>query len=153
MVLVPLVAEAVVAQKQGNPKEDPAKIVGRVIGLAATLGLFTWLLLNFGSSQALQLAGVSPDSALGGVASGYLRIRAVALPASLVNTVAIVAFRGHLDTSTPLYVILLQTLADVCLGLQQVTPSTMPKSPHRNQLKYVQIIPRKQTSSKIIKLS
>lgn len=151
MVLVPLVAEAVVAQKQGNPKEDPAKIVGRVIGLAATLGLFTWLLLNFSSSQALQLAGVSPDSALGGVASAYLRIRAVALPASLVNTVAIGAFRGHLDTSTPLYVILLQTLADVCLGLQQVTPST-PKTPQINQLKYVQIS-KKQNSSKIIKLS
>ena len=33
-----------------------------------------------------------------------LRIRAAALPASLVNTVAIGAFRGHLDTSTPLYV-------------------------------------------------
>lgn len=151
MVLVPLVAEAVVAQKQGNPKEDPAKIVGRVIGLAATLGLFTWLLLNFSSSQALQLAGVSPDSALGGVASAYLRIRAVALPASLVNTVAIGAFRGHLDTSTPLYVILLQTLADVCLGLEQVTPST-PKTPQINQLKYVQIS-KKQNSSKIIKLS
>ena len=151
MVLVPLVAEAVVAQKQGNPKEDPAKIVGRVIGLAATLGLFTWLLLNFSSSQALQLAGVSPDSALGGVASAYLRIRAVALPASLVNTVAIGAFRGHLDTSTPLYVILLQTLADVCLGLQQVTPST-PKTPQINQLKYFQIS-KKQNSSKIIKLS
>eukprot|EP00438_Fugacium_kawagutii_P013599 Skav223060 [mRNA] locus=scaffold1069:426018:443941:+ [translate_table: standard] len=53
--------------------------------------------------------GVSPDSALGDIAGAYLRIRAIALPASLVNTVAIGAFRGHLDTSTPLYVILLQT--------------------------------------------
>lgn len=113
---MPLVAEAVVAQKQGHPKEDPAKIVGRVIGLAVTLGLFTWLLLDIGSNQALQLAGVSADSALGGVAASYLRIRVVALPASLVNTVAIGAFRGHLDTSTPLYVILLQTLADVISG-------------------------------------
>ncbi|CAJ1365585.1 unnamed protein product [Effrenium voratum] len=96
VVLVPLVAEAVVAQKRGEQKEDPAQIVGRVIGLAATLGLGT--------------------CSLGRVAAGYLQIRALALPASLVNTVAIGAFRGHLDTTTPLYVVLLQSVSDVVLN-------------------------------------
>ncbi|CAE7875883.1 ufaA1, partial [Symbiodinium necroappetens] len=115
VVLVPLVAEAVIAKKRGEATEDPADIVGRVIGLAAALGFLTWALIAFGSQNVLELAGVSAGTSLGTVADGYLRIRATALPASLVNTVAVGAFRGHLDTSTPLLVVLVQTLSDVAL--------------------------------------
>ena len=43
-----------------------------------------------------ELAGVSAGTSLGTVADGYLRIRATALPASLVNTVAVGAFRGKI---------------------------------------------------------
>lgn len=70
---------------------------------------------NITAQNVLELAGVSAGTSLGTVADGYLRIRATALPASLVNTVAVGAFRGHLDTSTPLLVVLVQTLSDVAL--------------------------------------
>ncbi|CAE8687134.1 unnamed protein product, partial [Polarella glacialis] len=113
VVLVPLVARAVVAKQRGDPNaEDPADITGRVIGLAATLGFLTWATLALAGPTALQLAGAAPESPLGQAAAGYLSIRATALPASLVNTVAIGAFRGQLDTTTPLGIILGQTIAD-----------------------------------------
>jgi len=116
VVTVPLVAQAVVARGRGDPDApDPAQITGRVIGLAVFLGLATWASLAWGAPLALQLAGAPPDSALGGIAASYLRIRAVALPASLVNTVAVGTFRGQLDTATPLQVVLLQSLANVVL--------------------------------------
>lgn len=117
VVTVPLVAKAIVAKRRGDPTaEEPAEITGRVIGLAAFLGVVTWLSLLAGAPAAVQLAGAEPTSALGGIAEGYLRIRAAALPASLVNTVAIGAFRGQLDTTTPLYVVLAETLVNVVLA-------------------------------------
>ena len=91
-----MVASAVARQR------EPAQIVGRVLGLAACLGLATGLLLEAFSAEALALAGVAVATPLGQTALQYLRIRALALPASLVNTVAVGAFRGHLDTTTPL---------------------------------------------------
>jgi len=116
VVTVPLVAQALVAQRRGDPDApDPAQITGRAIGLAASLGLATGALLLCFTPAALQLAGAEPGSALGGTAEAYLRIRAAALPASLVNTVAVGAFRGQLDTATPLRVVLLQTLTNVVL--------------------------------------
>lgn len=113
VVVVPLVAQAIVKQRRGDPEaDDPAEITGRVIGLAFFLGIVTSTCLICGTPFALQLAGATPDSALGGVAASYLQIRASALPASLVNTVAVGAFRGHLDTATPLKVVVLQSIAD-----------------------------------------
>jgi len=116
VVTVPLVAKAVVAQRRGDPSApDPAQITGRAIGLAAFLGAATWASLVWGAPLALQWAGAAPGSALGGVAGAYLGIRATALPASLVNTVAVGALRGQLDTATPLRVVLLQTGVNVML--------------------------------------
>jgi len=110
------VAQAVVAKRRGEPgAADPAEITGRVIGLAASLGILTWITLLFVTPTALQLAGAEPGSALSGVAEEYLMARAMALPASLMNTVAIGAFRGQLDTATPLRVILGQSVADALL--------------------------------------
>mmetsp|Transcript_66291 Transcript_66291/g.168062 ORF Transcript_66291/g.168062 Transcript_66291/m.168062 type:complete len:579 (+) Transcript_66291:74-1810(+) len=116
VVTVPLVAQAVVAKRRGDTgAEDPAQITGRIIGLAAAMGLLTWLTLLAVEPLALQYAGADPGTQLADVAQSYLSIRAVALPASLVNTVAIGAFRGQLDTTTPLRIVLLQTVANVML--------------------------------------
>ena len=59
----------------------------RVMGLAAFLGVVTWLALTLFTPSTLELAGASPESPLGLVAASYLRIRAFSLPASLMNTV------------------------------------------------------------------
>ena len=118
--LVPLVAEAVVAQKQGHPKEDPAKIVGRSDCFGSHIRTVYLATVGHWFQPSLTAGWCQCWFSSWCVAASYLRIRAVALPASLVNTVAIGAFRGHLDTSTPLYVILLQTLADVISGWKKL---------------------------------
>jgi len=116
VVTVPLVAKAAAAQRCGNPDgPDPAQITGRIVGLAAFLGVVTWATLVAATPTALQLAGTSADSTLGVIASGYIGIRAAALPASLVNTVAVGAFRGQLDTVTPLQVTSVQMFTNVVL--------------------------------------
>jgi len=116
VVTVPLVAQAAVAQARGDPDApDPNEITGRVIGLAAFLGAVTWLALVWSAPFVLQLAGAEPGSSLGAVAASYLTIRAGALPASLMNTVAVGALRGQLDTATPLRVVAVQTFANLIL--------------------------------------
>jgi len=75
----------------------------------------TWLTLIVGEPLALQYAGADPGTQLAEVAHAYLSVRAAALPASLVNTVAVGAFRGQLDTQTPLRIVLGQTIANVVL--------------------------------------
>jgi len=116
VVTVPLVAKAAAARRVGNlDGPDPAQITGRVVGLAAFLGIVTWATLVAATPTALQWAGTSEESSLGAIASGYIGIRAAALPASLVNTVAVGAFRGQLDTVTPLQVTSVQIFTNVVL--------------------------------------
>ena len=90
------------------------------MGLAAFLGVVTWLALTLFTPSTLELAGASPESPLGLVAASYLRIRAFSLPASLMNTVAIGTFRGFLDTSTALWVVLGQSMVDCALNFALV---------------------------------
>eukprot|EP00929_Paragymnodinium_shiwhaense_P068301 TRINITY_DN34322_c0_g1_i4.p1 TRINITY_DN34322_c0_g1~~TRINITY_DN34322_c0_g1_i4.p1 ORF type:complete len:572 (+),score=93.93 TRINITY_DN34322_c0_g1_i4:142-1857(+) len=121
VVTVPLVAQAAVARSKGDASApDPAVITGRVIGLAACLGLATLALLLLNVPAALQLGGAVPGSELGNVAAIYLGVRAFALPASLVNTVAVGAFRGNLDTATPLQVVFVQVGINVVLDIALV---------------------------------
>jgi len=116
VVTIPLVAQAAVAKRRGDlDAEDPSQITGRVVGLAGFLGVVTWMLMVSFAPSILQLGGAAPGSSLSTIAAGYLIIRAAALPASLVNTVAVGTFRGQLDTATPLQVVAFETAANVVL--------------------------------------
>lgn len=70
------------------------------MGGAAALGVELF------AEDVLQLAGATPDSPLAEGALAYLRVRAAALPAALAGAVGVGAFRGALDTRTPLRVAL-----------------------------------------------
>lgn len=93
-----------------------AETVRGAMTLAVALGISATLALEIGADGVLAWAG---GSALEGTtaassarieptmiseAEAYLRVRALSAPAALVGTVAVGAFRGLLDTETPLLV-------------------------------------------------
>ena len=98
-----------------------AETVRGAVALAVALGVSATLALELGADGVLAWAGGNGEGtaafALGpggggtgqaptvlGEAEAYLRVRALSAPAALVGTVSVGAFRGLLDTKTPLLV-------------------------------------------------
>lgn len=100
VVVAPIVTTDIaagdVARARATVSDAMALALG--VGVLATAGieLFT--------DDVLQLAGATQGSELAEGAAEYLRVRALALPAALTGAVGVGAFRGALDTQTPLRV-------------------------------------------------
>ena len=97
----PMVAEARAA---GRVQDAQALTLGG-LGLAVALGLLLGAGLELGQVPVLDAMGsgaLPPDVAQ--AAASFLRARALAAPAVLACAVATGAFRGRLDTATPLKV-------------------------------------------------
>ena len=86
-----------------------------LLGAAAclTLELFSGPILSLVGGQDMQ---ASENSVLLGGAADYLAIRALGMPAVLLSTAAGGAFRGLLDTRTPLGVAVGCNLLNLALG-------------------------------------
>lgn len=96
----PLVASAL---GRGD-REAAGRVVVHALTLAAVFGLAAVTVLETLTVPILRL--LQAGDAILEPAAGYLRIRALAAPALLVVTVGHGAFRGYLDTRTPLKVTL-----------------------------------------------
>jgi MATE family multidrug resistance protein len=97
-VTTPLVARAL-----GRGRRDEARRwVGDALLLAVGLGVMVTLVVLVAAPLLVELMGATPDVAEPAVS--YLRIRALATPAVLIVTTGHGAFRGHMDTRTPLVV-------------------------------------------------
>ncbi len=96
----PLVASAV---GRGD-RAAAGRVVVQALTLAAVFGLAAVAVLETLTVPILRL--LQAGDAILEPAAGYLRIRALAAPAVLVVTVGHGAFRGYLDTRTPLKVTL-----------------------------------------------
>jgi MATE family multidrug resistance protein len=94
----PLVAQAL---GRGN-RAEARRWVGDALVLAVVLGVVAAAVIELLAPWLVGLMGAGEDVA--GPAVSYLRIRALATPAVLVVTTGHGAFRGHLDTRTPLLV-------------------------------------------------
>ena len=93
-----------------------AETVRGAMTLAVALGVSATLALEIGADGVLAWAGgnalegttaassASIEPTMMSEAEAYLRVRALSAPAALVGTVAVGAFRGLLDTKTPLVV-------------------------------------------------
>ena len=108
-VVTPLVARAL----GGGHVEEARRWVGDALLLAVTLGVLVSIVVEVAAPLFVDLMGA--DAEIAGPAVNYLRIRALATPAVLVVTAGHGAFRGHMDTRTPLKVALGVNLVNLVL--------------------------------------
>eukprot|EP00904_Undaria_pinnatifida_P005645 jgi/Undpi1/220/HiC_scaffold_1.g00217.m1 len=79
-----------------------ANLVGRLLTFALMVGLVLMLVLEAFGQNILHFMGSTPVNAEEALL--FLRARALSAPAVLLITVANGAFRGYLDTRTPLFI-------------------------------------------------
>jgi len=109
-VTTPLVAKAAASGDKGEARRR----ICEAGFLAATMGLMGALLLGFFTPLALRLV-LTPGAPAEAYALPYLRIRALSFVPALLSTVGFAAFRGVLDTVTPLRVVAFSNLLNVLL--------------------------------------
>ncbi|GBE25279.1 DNA-damage-inducible protein F [bacterium BMS3Bbin02] len=105
----PLIAGAL---GQGND-DEAAKFAGQAIGVAIGLGVIGMVLLRGFATEIVDLVGGGGDTVV--LATRYVTIRALALPAMLVITAGHGIFRGHGDTRTPLWITIVFNVVNVVL--------------------------------------
>ena len=97
---------------QSTTRVQAAETVRGAMTVAVVLGVSACLALEFGAENVLRWSGGDGLASSTGVdgsgmmhqAEMYLRVRALSAPAALIGTVAVGAYRGLLDTKTPLLV-------------------------------------------------
>ncbi len=95
----PLIAGALA---RGDTEAAGRYTVGAIV-FGISIGVATMGLLELLAEPILRLMGASDN--LVGDAATYLRIRVLGLPAVLLASVAHGVYRGHQDTTTPLWVV------------------------------------------------
>lgn len=110
----PLVGQAC---GRGDAREAGA-VTAQALSLAGALGVVATAAALAAAEPGLEaVAGGAASPELLGPAAAYVRIRALGLPATLVTTAAGGAFRGLLDTRTPLRVALSANAVNLALDL------------------------------------
>ena len=97
---------------QSTTRVQAAETVRGAMTVAVVLGLSACVALEFGAENVLRWSGGDGLASSTGVdgsgmmhqAEMYLRVRALSAPAALIGTVSVGAYRGLLDTKTPLLV-------------------------------------------------
>eukprot|EP00588_Corethron_pennatum_P014833 CAMPEP_0194278342 /NCGR_PEP_ID=MMETSP0169-20130528/10408_1 /TAXON_ID=218684 /ORGANISM="Corethron pennatum, Strain L29A3" /LENGTH=411 /DNA_ID=CAMNT_0039022497 /DNA_START=430 /DNA_END=1666 /DNA_ORIENTATION=- len=101
---LPTIAAPMVAAAYGAKKHNEVrKKVSETLSLCNILGLFGMILLASKPGWILQLV-LKPDAPAMKVAVPYLRLRAMSMIPSLISATSFAAFRGTLDTKTPLVI-------------------------------------------------
>lgn len=106
----PIISRSLAAGKT----EEASRTLGQAFTLAVGLGLSSLVVLELGANPILHAMGTS--EAAFPSAQNYLAIRALAAPAVLVASVGNGAFRGLLDTTTPLKILLGANLINFALN-------------------------------------
>ncbi|KAL9428694.1 hypothetical protein AB3S75_030644 [Citrus x aurantiifolia] len=89
--------------KQQGKKLLPS--ISTSLALAAGIGIAEALALSFGSGFLMNIMGIPADSPMRVPAENFLNLRAFGAPPIVIALAAQGAFRGFMDTKTPLYAI------------------------------------------------
>ncbi|KAG2577630.1 hypothetical protein PVAP13_6NG164200 [Panicum virgatum] len=111
--------ESLTPQKKGSQQRKVLPAVSTSLALAAGIGLLEMAALIFGSGTLMNIIGIPVDSPMRAPAEQFLTLRAYGAPPIIVALAAQGAFRGFLDTKTPLYAVgagnLLNAILDAVL--------------------------------------
>ncbi|CAO2145319.1 unnamed protein product [Urochloa humidicola] len=87
------------------PQKKVLPAVSTSLALAAGIGLLEMVALIVGSGTLMNIIGIPVDSPMRAPAEQFLTLRAYGAPPIIVALAAQGAFRGFLDTKTPLYAV------------------------------------------------
>ncbi|CAN6357354.1 unnamed protein product [Urochloa humidicola] len=106
-------------QKKASQQKKVLPAVSTSLALAAGIGLLEMVALIVGSGTLMDIIGIPVDSPMRAPAEQFLTLRAYGAPPIVVALAAQGAFRGFLDTKTPLYAVgagnLLNAILDAVL--------------------------------------
>ncbi|CAD6270841.1 unnamed protein product [Miscanthus lutarioriparius] len=105
-----------------TPKRKFLPAVSTSLALAAGIGLMETVALIFGSGTLMDMIGIPIDSPMRIPAEQFLTFRAYGAPPIVVALAAQGAFRGLMDTKTPLYAVGVGNLVNVILDAILVFP-------------------------------
>ncbi|CAD6258792.1 unnamed protein product [Miscanthus lutarioriparius] len=105
-----------------TPKRKFLPAVSTSLALAAGIGLMETVALIFGSGTLMDMIGVPIDSPMRIPAEQFLTFRAYGAPPIVIALAAQGAFRGLMDTKTPLYAVGVGNLVNVILDAILVFP-------------------------------
>ncbi|CAL4912025.1 unnamed protein product [Urochloa decumbens] len=109
-------------QEKGNHQRKVLPAVSTSLALAAGIGLLEMVALIVGSGTLMNIIGIPVDSPMRAPAEQFLTFRAYGAPPIIVALAAQGAFRGFLDTKTPLYAVGAGNLLNVVLDAVLVFP-------------------------------
>ncbi|WVZ54943.1 hypothetical protein U9M48_005670 [Paspalum notatum var. saurae] len=92
-------------QKKASQQRKVLPAVSTSLALAAGIGLLEMVALIVGSGTLMNIIGIPVDSPMRAPAEQFLMLRAYGAPPIIVALAAQGAFRGFLDTKTPLYAV------------------------------------------------
>ncbi|XP_062203481.1 protein DETOXIFICATION 44, chloroplastic-like [Phragmites australis] len=106
-------------QEKASEQKKILPAVSTSLALAAGIGLLEMVALLVGSGTLMNIIGIPVDSPMRAPAEQFLSLRAYGAPPIIVALAAQGAFRGFLDTKTPLYAVgagnLLNAILDAVL--------------------------------------
>ena len=105
---------------------EAEELVKGAIALAVCIGIFVVVVLESNALGIVTAMGSSPEYAH--AAEDFLRVRALSAPAVLLCSVGSGAFRGRLDTRTPLYIAVCANSLNLLLDLALVPQYGAPGS-------------------------
>jgi len=112
---LPTIVAPMVASATGAGKHDEARAkVSETLSLCSLIAFFGTLLLTLKPMWVLQLV-LAHDSPALKIAIPYLQLRALSLIPSIITATSFAAFRGTLDTKTPLVVCVVANLIKLVL--------------------------------------
>ncbi|KMZ62226.1 MATE efflux family protein expressed [Zostera marina] len=97
--------EGEISQQKGDDGKLFLPAVSTSLVLAGVIGIVEALVLFFGSGILVHLMGIQGSSPMRIPAEQFLRLRAFGAPAIVTALAAQGAFRGFMDTKTPLYAV------------------------------------------------
>ncbi|KAJ1273710.1 hypothetical protein BS78_05G005700 [Paspalum vaginatum] len=109
-------------QKKTSQQRKVLPAVSTSLALAAGIGLLEMVALIVSSGTLMNIIGIPVDSPMRAPAEQFLMLRAYGAPPIIVALAAQGAFRGFLDTKTPLYAVGVGNLLNAVLDALLIFP-------------------------------
>ncbi|KAF7043215.1 hypothetical protein CFC21_052606 [Triticum aestivum] len=109
-------------REQASEKRKFLPAVSTSLALAAGIGLMEMVALIVGSGTLMDIVGIPVDSPMRAPAEQFLTLRAYGAPPVVVALAAQGAFRGFMDTKTPLYAVVAGNLVNAILDAIFIFP-------------------------------
>nr|XP_025877293.1 protein DETOXIFICATION 44, chloroplastic-like isoform X1 [Oryza sativa Japonica Group] len=114
--------EISIPQEKASKQRRFLPAVSTSLALAAGIGLMEMVALILGSGTLMDIVGIPVDSAMRVPAEQFLTLRAYGAPPVIVALAAQGAFRGFMDTKTPLFAVGVGSLVNALLDAIFIFP-------------------------------